>query len=99
VWWERREFSVGEELQVVHRSAMPIGVLVTNYWRSKKKLVDRKEAWSCPPEVIIKINVDATYDINQGNGGMGAIAREEGTTMTNSKLVFAKKYILWIIHL
>jgi hypothetical protein len=62
IWWERRQFTHGESLQSVHRSAMSIGVLAMNYWRAKKNPVDRKkESWSCPSEGVIKINGDAAF--------------------------------------
>jgi hypothetical protein len=43
LWWERRQFTHGEQLQPVHRSAMSIGVLATNYWRAKKKTILSKK--------------------------------------------------------
>jgi hypothetical protein len=76
LWWERRQFTHGESLQPVHRSAMSIGVLATNYWRAKKKIMSKKEVWLCPKEGSIKINVDAAYDAELGKGCMGAIARD-----------------------
>jgi ribonuclease HI len=77
IWWERRQFTHGERLQPIHRSAMSIGVLAMNYWRLKRKTIDRKkEAWSNPPEGVIKINVDAAFDVDQGAGSMAAIARD-----------------------
>ena len=43
----------------LYQSALSIGALATNYRRSKKKTVERKkEAWSCPPDYTIKINVE-----------------------------------------
>jgi hypothetical protein len=42
----RRQVTHGEKIQYIHRSAMLIGVLAMNFWREKKKLVERKkEAW------------------------------------------------------
>uniref|UniRef100_A0ACD5Y819 Uncharacterized protein n=1 Tax=Avena sativa TaxID=4498 RepID=A0ACD5Y819_AVESA len=56
---------------------MSIGVLATNYWRAKKKPVERKtETWKCPTEGVIKINVDAAYDEDLGKGAMRVIARD-----------------------
>jgi hypothetical protein len=47
------------------------------YWRLKRKPVEqKKEAWSTPPEGVIKINVDAAFDADQGAGSMAAIARD-----------------------
>jgi hypothetical protein len=40
IWWERRQFTHGEKLQSIQRSAMLIGVLAANYWRVKKKPID-----------------------------------------------------------
>jgi hypothetical protein len=77
LWWERHQFTHGEQLQPMHRSAMSIGVLATNYWRAKKKkFQSKKEVWVCPNEGSIKINVDASYDADLGTEGMGAIARD-----------------------
>ena len=71
----------GDHLHMVkhssHQSAMSIGALVTNYWRAGKRPIERKKkAWSCPAEGIIKINVDIAYDVDEGKGGMGAVARD-----------------------
>ena len=77
IWWERRQYTHGEDLQPVYRSAMSIGVLATNYWRAAKKPVERKkDNWTRPPQGIIKINVDAAFDMDQGRGSMGVIARD-----------------------
>jgi hypothetical protein len=87
--WERRQFTHGENLPPTHRSAMSIGVLVTNYWRAKEKPRERKkkEAWHRPPEGTIKINVDFSYDADLGKGGMGVIARDNSgkSIMANCK--------------
>jgi hypothetical protein len=42
----------------------------------KKPVEKNSEAWSCPPEGCLKINVDASYDPDIGIGGMGVIARD-----------------------
>jgi ribonuclease HI len=55
---------------------MSIGVQATNYWRARKKPVDRKESWVRPLVGTIKINVDVVFDMDQGRGGMGAVARD-----------------------
>jgi hypothetical protein len=55
---------------------MSIGVLATNYCRAKKKPIEKKETWSCPPEGCLKINVDATFDQDIGTGNMRAIVRD-----------------------
>jgi hypothetical protein len=46
-----------------------------NYWTSKKKPIERK-TWSCPLEGVIKINADATSDVDQGAWSMEAKARD-----------------------
>jgi hypothetical protein len=52
-----------------------------NYWTSKKKPIERK-TWSCPLEGVIKINADATSDVDQGAWSMEAKARDfEGIYM------------------
>ena len=67
IWWERRQFTHGEALQPTHRSAISIVVLATNYWRTKRKPVQRvQHKWTGPPEGTIKINVDAAYDVDEG---------------------------------
>jgi hypothetical protein len=42
IWWERRQSTHGENIQKPHRRATSIGVLATNYWRAKKKPIDKK---------------------------------------------------------
>jgi hypothetical protein len=63
---------------------MSIGVLATNYCRAKKKPIEKKETWSCPPEGCLKINVDVTFDLDIGTGIMGAIVRD-----SNGKFIAA----------
>jgi ribonuclease HI len=77
LWWERRQFTHGEALQIIHRSAMSIGVLATNYWKAKKHtIINKKESWTRPMEGVLKINVDAAYDEDQGRGSIGTVVRD-----------------------
>jgi hypothetical protein len=77
IWWEHRQYTHGESIPVPHRTAMAIGALATNYWRSKKKPACRdKEAWKCPPEGFLKINVDAAYSEEEGRGSAGVVIRD-----------------------
>jgi hypothetical protein len=64
---------MAKNVQTTRRSAMSIEVPVTNYWRAKKKQLEKKiESWSCLPEGVLKINVDAAYDADQGLGWYGS---------------------------
>ena len=77
MWWERNQVTHGEEIQNSQRSAMSIGALATNYWRARKHPVMKKaEAWTCPPENMAKINVDAAYSEDEGRGSVGVIVRD-----------------------
>ncbi|XP_014755959.1 uncharacterized protein LOC104584065 [Brachypodium distachyon] len=74
IWWERRQLVHDEAIQSPHRSAMAIGALTANYWRaSKKKAKVKNIGWTKPTEKFLKINVDATFDIDEGCGSIGAV--------------------------
>ena len=77
IWWERRQIVHGEEVQTPQRSALSIGALAKNYWRSRKHLIKRKTAsWKCPSEGEVKINVDAAYCADEGRGSAGVVVRD-----------------------
>jgi hypothetical protein len=40
--------------------------------QKKKQLEKKIESWSCLPEGVLKINVDAAYDADQGLGWYGS---------------------------
>jgi hypothetical protein len=59
----------GETVQIPYHSAMVIGALASNYWRSRKNpIVRTEESWSHPSEGLMKINVDAAYSEEEGRG-------------------------------
>jgi ribonuclease HI len=56
---------------------MPIGALATNYWIARKNPIQRQaEAWTCPSEGEVKINVDASCSADEGRGSVGIVIRD-----------------------
>uniref|UniRef100_A0A0D9WK41 Uncharacterized protein n=1 Tax=Leersia perrieri TaxID=77586 RepID=A0A0D9WK41_9ORYZ len=48
---------------------MSIATLTTNYRLSKRKGQTKiNEGWKKPPEGMLKINIDASFDIDAGSG-------------------------------
>ena len=78
IWWERRKATHGESVQEPLRSAQSIMALALNYKRLKKlgaRPIDR-HGWEKPTEDLVKLNVDAAFDINSGAGGTCVIIRD-----------------------
>jgi ribonuclease HI len=77
IWWERRQATHGEVVQVPCRSAQAISTLALNYSRAKKprRGIIRK-GWTKPREDFLKLNVDAGFSIDAGSGASGAIIRD-----------------------
>ena len=78
LWWERRKFTHGEQLQDPTRSAQAISTLSKNFSRAKKKGPGQIErhGWTKPSEGFVKLNVDASFSEDSGSGGSGAILRD-----------------------
>jgi ribonuclease HI len=43
---------------------------------TRKHPIHRKESWTCPPEGVLKINVNATYSEDEGCGSVGVVVRD-----------------------
>jgi hypothetical protein len=72
---ERRQAVNGDQVQMPKRSAMAISVLLSNYkvaYSSKPKV--RMEGWEKPTKDIIKINVDAGFDVDTLKGSTSVVA-------------------------
>ena len=78
VWWERRHYTHEEFLQDTSRSAQAIAALAKNFMRARNKNTKiRRHGWERPPEQIIKLNVDAGFEMDSGSGSTGAILRDD----------------------
>ena len=78
VWWERRRYTHEEFLQDPSRSAQAIAALAKNFTRARNKNTKiRRHGWERPPEGIIKLNVDAGFEMDSGSGSTGAILRDD----------------------
>jgi ribonuclease HI len=80
IWWQRREFVKGETIHTPERTAICIRVLATNYvraYRPKYKNRSGDFMWKKPSTGMIKINVDASVNLENGDGATGAIARDD----------------------
>jgi hypothetical protein len=78
IWWERRRATHGETLQNPTLSALSILTLTMNYGRAKKlgtPPIDR-HGWKKSQEELLKLNVDAAFNVDTGSGGTGAILRD-----------------------
>ena len=78
IWWERRQATHGETVQVPARTAQAISTLTINYTRAKKtssRMI--RHGWSKPKENFVKLNVDAAFSFDTGTGGTGAILRDD----------------------
>ena len=79
IWWERRQFLKEEKLQSPSRTAMAITILAANYsaaLKSKSIVGVRRHGWQKPPEGIVKLNVDASFQEGTKTGATGAILRD-----------------------
>ncbi|XBI60207.1 hypothetical protein VPH35_041162 [Triticum aestivum] len=78
IWWERRCFNHGEAMREPARSAQAIVTLTKNFMRSRKQGVTRiqRYGWTRPPEGFVSLNVNASFDADNGTGGTGAIIRD-----------------------
>lgn len=80
IWWQRREFVKGETIQTPKRTAISIRVLATNYVRAYKPKYNNQSddfMWKKPSTGMIKINVDASVNMENGDGATGAIVRDD----------------------
>jgi hypothetical protein len=77
IWLEWREFFHGGNIQVPFRSAMSITIAAKNYLlaRNKPNAVLR-EGWKKPPEEKLMLNVDATFQLESGRGGIRVVVRD-----------------------
>ena len=78
IWWEHRCFTHGEAMREPAQSAQAIVTLMKNFMRSRKQGAMRiqRHGWTRPPEEFVSLNVDASFDVDNGTGGTGAIIRD-----------------------
>lgn len=77
IWWEWRQIVHTVPVQTPHCSALAIGALAANYARAKKKVVPGlRHGWACPPKGLMKVNIDAAFDVHEGRGSTRVIVRD-----------------------
>jgi hypothetical protein len=72
IWSERRQFVHGESFQPTIRAVSYVHrlLLTCNYLRARKE--QKEEGWRKTPVGRLKINVDASFDIDSGTGSTRA---------------------------
>jgi len=76
IWWEHRQYVHGENIQRPSRSALSIAALTKNYKLAMKKGAKVRKGWQKPPEGMIMVNVDASFDDDVGRGSTGVVIRD-----------------------
>jgi ribonuclease HI len=71
LWWERRQLTYEETVQ----PRLAIVFLTKNYKLAMKKDAKIRHGWKIPRESYISLNIDASFDEDNGCGSMGAIIR------------------------
>lgn len=80
IWWQRRQHVRGEAIKSPERTIMSIKVLATNYLCAASNKVQRKKddhMWRRPSHVFMKVNVDASFHVENLSGATGAILQDE----------------------
>ena len=78
IWWERRKATHGETVQSPARTAHATTTLVLNYTRAKKKRPGiHRHGWVKPRENYVKLNVDASFNVDAGTGSTGVVIRDD----------------------
>jgi len=81
LWWERRQLVHGEAVQRPQRSGLSIISLTKNFKLAAVKGSKIRQGWRKPPEEYIMLNIDASYDDDNGCGSTGAIIRDSSGGM------------------
>jgi hypothetical protein len=76
LWWERRKITHGENVSRPSRSGLMIVSLTKNFKMAEGKGLRIRQGWRKPPEDYIMINIDASYDENEGCGSTGVVIRD-----------------------
>jgi uncharacterized protein (DUF1684 family) len=75
IWWERRRLVHEEKKGKTQRSALAIRGIVANELARKKNTPDKVSRWSKPASGVVKLNVNAMFDVNAGSRALGAILK------------------------
>jgi len=81
LWWERRKITHGENVSRPARSDLTIVSLTKNFKMAEGKGLRIRQGWRKPPEGYIMINIDASYDENEGCGSTGVVIRDSSGGM------------------
>jgi hypothetical protein len=81
LWWGRRQLVHGENIQRPSRSGLSIASLAKNFKLAAGKRTNIRQSWRKPPEDYIMLNIDASYDDDNGCGSTGVIIRDSSGGM------------------
>jgi hypothetical protein len=97
VWAERNARDHGESTRLIAQSVKWTTDITRDLAESKSVRVKtivhpkRRPKWTLPAEGVIKINVDASFDLNKGEGSSGLVAR-------NHEGVLLRGHANWYSH-
>ena len=91
LWWQRREFVKGEEVQTPERTTPAIMALALNYMCATGKVRTKAKINRWPLVLIghLVLNVDAFFSVGTNSGACGAIIRDHKgrfITASNARL-------------
>jgi ribonuclease HI len=76
IWWIRRRLSHGEQIPPIRNCVSSIRAITVNSSRAKSVNYNvEKITWLKPRGNFVKVNVDAAFNAEEGNGATGAIIR------------------------
>lgn len=76
LWWQRRRFVHDEPSLSITSSVFAISSLVQNFSiASLPSAIRKEEMWMKPPADFVKINVDASFSMDELSGTIGAVIR------------------------
>jgi ribonuclease HI len=79
--WERRQLVHGENIQRPSRSGLFIVSLTKNFKLAAGKGSKIRQGWRKPPKDYIMLNIDVSYDDDNGCGSTSAIIRDSSGGM------------------
>jgi ribonuclease HI len=88
IWWERCRLVHDEKIGKTQRSVLAIRGIVANELARKRNSPDKVSRLSKPASGVVKLNVNATFDVNVGSGAMGAILRDSSGMFIAAKNEF-----------
>jgi hypothetical protein len=76
LWWIRRRRTHNEDVPPIYKCKMSILTITANASKSKGKGDPRSERWTRPEARFLKLNVDASFHVDDHAGAVGAVIRD-----------------------